>query len=383
MQNLFLIIAVFGMVLAISLFARRSANRYSTIFLGSFYAIFSIYALQTYIIETGLLLKYSWFYVWPLPLYNLISVPIFFYFLTLIKDEFVWRWRYLLVFVPFIIGFVDVLNVYAKPQEVYDAIVSNAYLKPADRLKVRYGFLNINQHYAMRFLWQFLALISLLPLLLDFLRSLIKEKDRKLITWVVSLYVLFVLMSILASIFAFEKLLEVDFLRSTAPILHKVNFVFYLVLFAIGVMPIYFPSILYGYPRSKKSNTTLTTPTKEEEELKFGLDVDGLLIQLDAIKESGSFFEQDFDLTSCAKALEIPTHHLSYFLNQQLGLSFSAYRNNVRIEKGKTLIALGYLDRNTMEALAQQCGFANRSSFSKTFKKITSMNVTEFSSNSR
>ena len=181
--------------------------------------------------------------------------------------------------------------------------------------------------------------------------------------------------------FAFEKLLKIDFLRSSGPILQTVNFVFYVVLFAIGIMPIYFPSILYGYPRSKKNRTVLSTAPKQEE-LKFGLDVDVLLSQLNGIKESGAFYEQDFDLTSCAKALEIPTHHLSYFLNQQLGLSFSAYRNNVRIEKGKKLIILGYLERNTMEALAQQCGFANRSSFSKTFKKVTTMNVTEFSSNS-
>ncbi|MCK0146176.1 helix-turn-helix domain-containing protein [Arenibacter sp. F26102] len=381
MQNFFLVLAVFGMVLAISFFARKSVNRNSTFFLGAFYTIFSIYTFQTYVIESGLLLKFRWFYVWPLPLYNLIAAPIFFYFLTLIKDEFVWRWRYLLVFVPFIIGFVDALNVYAKPQEVYDTIINNAYLKPGERLAVQYGFLNINQHYVMRFLWQFLALIGLLPLLLDFIRNLLKEKDRKLLIWVISLYVLFILMSLLATMFAFEKLLKIDFLRSTAPILRTVNFVFYVVLFAIGIMPIYFPSILYGYPRSKKNRTTLTTTTKEEEELKFGLDVDGLMNQLDTIKESGSFYEQDFDLTSCAKALEIPPHHLSYFLNQHLGLSFSAYRNNIRIEKGKTLIALGYMDRNTIEALAQQCGFANRSSFSKSFKKVTTMNVTEFAAN--
>ncbi|WP_198146899.1 helix-turn-helix domain-containing protein [Maribacter thermophilus] len=300
----------------------------------------------------------------------------------MIKDEFVWRWQYLWVFAPFIIGLVDVLNVYVQPQEVYDNIINNAYAKPGERLTVQYGFLNINQHYVMRFLWQFLALISLLPLLLPFIRNLFKEKDRKLLIWAISLYVLFLLMSILATIFAFEKLLKVDFLRSTGPILRTVNLVFYVILFAIGIIPIYFPTILYGYPRSKKSKLTEKTRHKDQVELKFGLDVDVLLRRLNGIKESGSFYEQDFDLSSCAKALEIPTHHLSYFLNQQLGLSFSAYRNNVRIEKGKKLITLGYLERNTMEALAQQCGFANRSSFSKTFKKITSVNVTEFSANS-
>ncbi|MEP3371966.1 MAG: helix-turn-helix domain-containing protein [Maribacter dokdonensis] len=381
MQNFFLVVSVFGLVLAVSLFTRKSVNKASAFFLGLFYTIFSIYTLQTYVIESGLLLKYTWFYVWPLPLYNLIAVPIFFYFQTLIKDKFVWRWIYLLVFIPFIIGVVDVINIYAKPQDFYDTIVSNAYLRPSERLKVRYGILNINQHYAMRFLWQFLALISLLTILVDFVQSLLKEKDKKLLVWVVSLYSLFLLMSILASIFALEKLFEVDFLRSTGPILRTVNFVFYVILFAIGIMPIYFPSILLGYPRRVKQKAIVNHDIADDGvELKFGLDVDRIEDGLNALKDKGLFYEHDFNLNSCSKALEIPPHHLSHFLNQHRGVSFATYRNKVRIENAKNLITSGYLDKSTIEALAQQCGFANRSSFSKIFKKITQKNITQFAS---
>ncbi|MCK0133860.1 helix-turn-helix domain-containing protein [Arenibacter sp. S6351L] len=383
MQNFFLILAVFGLVLAISFFTRKSVNRNSAFFLGAFYIIFSIYTFQTYIIESGLLLKFRWFYVWPLPIYNLIAVPIFFYFVSLIKDDFVWRWRYLILFAPFIIGFIDVLNVYSKPQEVYDTIINNANLKPGERLAVQYGIFNINQHYAMRFLWQFLSLLSLLPLMINFIRNLYKEKDRKLIFWTISLFVLFLIMSLLATMFAFEKLLKVNFLGSTGPILRAVNFVFYVVLFAIGIIPIYFPSILQGYPRTKKNKSAIDPSLKKDEDFKFGLDVDALDEKLKELQKEGLFLNKDFDLTQCAKAMEIPPHHFSYFLNQHHGHSFSAYRNKVRIDNAKALINLGYLDRNTMEALAQQCGFANRSSFSKTFKKVTTLNVTEFSSNSR
>ncbi|SIR14298.1 helix-turn-helix domain-containing protein [Maribacter ulvicola] len=381
MQNFFLVVSVFGLVLAISLFTRKSVNKLPAFFLGLFYIIFSIYTLQTYIIESGLLLKYTWFYVWPLPLYNLITVPIFFYFLILIKDKFVWHWLYLLVFIPFIIGVVDVINVYAKTQEFYDTIVSNAYLKPSERLKVTYGILNINQHYAMRFLWQILALISLLPILVDFVRSLMKEKDKKLLIWVVTLYSLFMLMSILSTMFALEKLVEVSFLRSTGSVLRTVNFVFYVIIFAIGIMPIYFPSILLGYPRKDKQETKLSGPLDSNEvELKFGLDVIKISNGLEILSVKGLFYQNDFNLNNCAKALEIPPHHLSHFLNQHRGVSFAIFRNTVRIEHAKNLIASGFLDKSTIEALAAQCGFANRSSFSKIFKKITHKNITQFAS---
>ncbi len=382
MHNVYLIISIFGLILAISLFTKKSVNRNSTFFLGLFYIIYSIYALQTYIIIGGLLLEYSWFYVWPLPIYNLIAVPIFFYFLTLIKDEFVWRWKYLILFVPFIIGVIDVSNIYTQPQAVYDTIISNAHERPAERFDVRYGFLNINQHYTMRHLWQALSLISLLPLLRNFIRNLFKEKDRKLIIWVIGLYVLLILMSLLMITFGLERMLNSDFLGSSRATLRTVNLVFYLVLFAIGIIPIYFPFVLYGYPRTIKSKSGLKVSQNSDEELKFGLDTEVLESKLGLLKEQGLFSKQGFNLTQCAQGLEIPVHHLSYFLNRYHGVSFSEYRNKMRIENAKTLINQGYLKLNTMEALAQQSGFANRSSFSKTFKKFTSMSVTQFASNS-
>ena len=320
--------------------------------------------------------------MWPLPIYNLIAVPIFFYFLTLIKDEFVWRWKYLILFVPFIIGVIDVSNIYTQPQAVYDTIISNAHERPAERFDVRYGFLNINQHYTMRHLWQALSLISLLPLLRNFIRNLFKEKDRKLIIWVIGLYVLLILMSLLMITFGLERMLNSDFLGSSRATLRTVNLVFYLVLFAIGIIPIYFPFVLYGYPRTIKSKSGLKVSQNSDEELKFGLDTEVLESKLGLLKEQGLFSKQGFNLTQCAQGLEIPAHHLSYFINRHHGVSFSEYRNKMRIENAKTLINQGYLKLNTMEALAQQSGFANRSSFSKTFKKFTSMSVTQFASNS-
>ncbi|HMQ43066.1 MAG TPA: helix-turn-helix domain-containing protein [Mariniflexile sp.] len=77
----------------------------------------------------------------------------------------------------------------------------------------------------------------------------------------------------------------------------------------------------------------------------------------------------------------IPTHHLSYYLNKYYGLSFATYKNQLRIEEAKKLIQMGFLEKNTMEALAWKCGFANRSSFSKVFKMVVGKNPTEYLQN--
>jgi AraC-like DNA-binding protein len=77
---------------------------------------------------------------------------------------------------------------------------------------------------------------------------------------------------------------------------------------------------------------------------------------------------QDFNVINCARDIEMPAHHLSYFIKQQFGLNFTSDKNNLRLEYAKKLIEEGFLDTNIMEASAWECNFANRNSFSKAFK---------------
>src|SRR5690606_33375050 len=115
LNNILLIAAIFGFILTSLLFFRNTSHTKASFFLGSFYFIISVYALQTYIIDTGHLVTFQWFFIWPLLLYHLIIVPVYFYFVTIIEDEFRWKNSYLLLFVPFFLGLIDVISIYFSP----------------------------------------------------------------------------------------------------------------------------------------------------------------------------------------------------------------------------------------------------------------------------
>ena len=378
MSIIFLIISIFGLVITINLFTKKRTLNRSILFLAFFYLIYSLYTIQTYIIVTKSLSDYTWFYVWPLPIYSLITVPMYFYFVSTIKDSFKWKWTYLILFIPFLLSIIDVIIVYAGPNHAYDAIIDLAINNPKERFNATYGLLHLNQHYVIRHLWQFLALLAVLPMLIQFIRSnkLVDHSNTILTRWLITLYVLMFLMSVLASVYGIERIYDVhiiSFLQDNAAL---IQVSFYLVLFLIAIIPLSFPSILYGLHR-KGADLPLTPKVKStkiknvQQEPKYGLDIEDIKNKLDHIEKQKHFTDPDFDLTKCSQLLDIPTHHLSHFLKQNLNLSFSSYRNTLRINKAISLIKDGYLNVNTIDALALTCGFANRSSFSKVFKNST------------
>ena len=78
--NILLIATLFGLILATLLIKKKDVDYLPSWILSMFYFIFSIYCFQTYIIEFGILKYVRWFYGWPLPLYALLHVPLYFYF---------------------------------------------------------------------------------------------------------------------------------------------------------------------------------------------------------------------------------------------------------------------------------------------------------------
>jgi AraC-like DNA-binding protein len=74
----------------------------------------------------------------------------------------------------------------------------------------------------------------------------------------------------------------------------------------------------------------------------------------------------------------VPVHHLSAFINQYYKMNFNdlinAYRILTCIEK---LLQREWKNKK-LEAIANECGFNNRNTFTTAFKKVTELNPSEF-----
>lgn len=378
---LLLIAAIFGFVLSTTLFFKESTNTIATRILGAFYFIVSVYALQAYIIDGGYLEHFTWFFLWPLLPYHLIFIPIYYYFKVILTDELKWHKADLILFIPFVLGLIDVTFVYLQSESFYNDLISTTISSPEKRLGVHYWLLDLDQHLLMRHVWQLGVLMVLIPGIRSFIKKGKNDGIKSILNkWLITFWGILVLMAVLAITYALEKMFQENWFHSLIIIGEDggiVTFFLYIALFLIGIIPIYFPSILYGYPQQVKPSSNLVAK-EQTDDLKFGLDEQEVKLKLEGLKKSKSYLNQSFTLTECAQELGMPSHHISYFLKSYYGLSFSSFKNNLRMDHAKKLIEDGYLQNNTIEALAGECGFASRTSFSKAFKSATDVSPSQY-----
>ena len=94
-----------------------------------------------------------------------------------------------------------------------------------------------------------------------------------------------------------------------------------------------------------------------------------------------AFRRSDLKIGNLAEEVDIPSHHVSQALNQELGKSFFDFVNAYRIEAVKDQLREGRHQQLTLIAIAEECGFNSQSSFYRVFKEITGHTPSSFIKN--
>lgn len=91
------------------------------------------------------------------------------------------------------------------------------------------------------------------------------------------------------------------------------------------------------------------------------------------------YLNHELRLDDIAELLDISRHHASQVINENFEVSFYDYVNSYRIEEAKSKLCAGFENSSeSISDIAYQCGFNNRVSFYKAFKKVTGSTPTEF-----
>jgi AraC-like DNA-binding protein len=170
-----------------------------------------------------------------------------------------------------------------------------------------------------------------------------------------------------------------------------------LVYIGMNMVILFFPHILYGLPVGLKlspigigsagnSEAAHQSPAEEEalvegdssfEKVKNELQLfteeykETLEGVLENFKDRKVFLNPDFRLMQVSVESCIPVHHLTYYFNDIKDISFSDWRNNLRIAYALELLLQGEASNLTLEAISAKCGFASQSTFIRAFKNIT------------
>jgi len=178
-----------------------------------------------------------------------------------------------------------------------------------------------------------------------------------------------------------------------------------LVYVGMNMVILFFPHIMYGLPvdlklesmATEEKQTNNATPSnskvsnfsiKEESldqisksELQLFTPEYRKTIEasLESFKERKVFLNPDFKLKQISNESTIPAHHLTYFFNDIKKISFSGWRNSLRIEEAKILIRQGETDNFTLQSISLRCGFSSQNTFIRAFKNATGTTPSVFS----
>ena len=88
-----------------------------------------------------------------------------------------------------------------------------------------------------------------------------------------------------------------------------------------------------------------------------------------------NYKDRDLSLTSTAEVFNISEPYLSSIFKKNLGINFSTYMENVRIEKAKELLVS---TKFPIGEIAEQTGYSSTNSFCRAFKRVIGKSASEF-----
>lgn len=107
------------------------------------------------------------------------------------------------------------------------------------------------------------------------------------------------------------------------------------------------------------------------------LNIKNIISRIDDLMSRDNIYQdENLNLNSFSKILEVTPHQLSELLNNEMGTNFKNYLNNARIRAAKKILAedseIGIIQ------VAYKCGFGSKSSFNTLFLKSENLTPSEF-----
>ncbi len=150
----------------------------------------------------------------------------------------------------------------------------------------------------------------------------------------------------------------------------------YLMYELFSILLIFFCIIMISLPELISTNPNLLN--KYNNSSLTDKEISSYFSKIEKLMNEKEFFKrEDLKLKHIAVELQLPEYLISQIINQKAERSFRSFINAYRIKEAKKML-LGSRQQYSIEGIAREVGFSNRSSFYNAFKKETKLTPTQF-----
>ena len=381
-------LSILGIFLSVILLVFNARKNGSTIYLGIFFLLISLYGFYQYVLlysKSVFLIKLllSGFAIIFPPLY-LIGPMLYWYIRSVLIDNSHLKrndiWHLLPMMIYFLAALPYTFVPFSDKIEAAIKVVNDVSYMLTYHATILDQIFSVSAIYLSR---PILVLVYTLWSAGLFINYVIKKKTSEVLSkqhfmkkWL-CLLLGFLLILELTQIFLIIKAFEMYF----SDLYFTLNiFRIFSVAGLIGLLisPFFFPLILYGLPRVPESLASpnrlddLQEQTAEKSRQNFESDylrsIDETIIF--SMKEHQPYLQPDCNLAYFSKLINIPAHHLAFYFREVKKQPFNDFRNEWRINHAKALIHEGKASEITLEAIGTLSGFSSRNAFITDFKKV-------------
>jgi AraC-like DNA-binding protein len=297
-----------------------------------------------------------------------------FYVLYLIDEKRKLKWYDALHLIPVLFYLIDFFPFLISDNDYKRDILNRLYENKPEAVFFREGwFVPEGLHYYLR---HFIGLgyASYITLMLwkstrPEVKSLLRNpKMRQWLFLIVGNFMVFSLFGLITYLFSFTRFSLMANLWAS------------IVMFACMVLQLLFrPEILYGV----KLNVTPGKNNKPKPHSALSQFPPELSSNLRLFMEKRLYLEKNIKLQTVAEQLGVQPYILSAYINQIYHMRFNDLVNWCRVQYIKDGLIKGKWTMLTLEAVAEEAGFNNRTTFLAAFKRFTGVTPTAFVNGAR
>ncbi len=393
-------LSILGIVLSVILLYFNSTRYASSIYLGAFFFLVSLYGFIEYVVLYSKIEVLVGVVFVNIGFLSYLTGPtLYWYVRSILTDNSQLKKKDLWHLLPMLIFLAGTLNYILTPWsyklEVATKLVADPNYIGAFKYAALYQVLPKYMVFLSRPVLVLGYVIWSLAALVRFIKNKTELKvfsQQKYMTKWLTVLLTFLLILIISHTF----LLGEAFAERDTKLLFTLNFM--QILSAIGltgllISPFFFPDILYGLPQlpepvshTETSNNKSKIYTEGLRKNKPDFEAEYLLsIQQKAdacMDELQPYFQPDCNLASFSKLIKIPAHHLAYYFREEKKQTFTNYRNEWRVNHAKKLIQEGRTSDLTLEGIGMLSGFSSRNTFFTAFKKAEGISPGVFAAQS-
>lgn len=317
---------------------------------------------SAFIVTSGLIIYLPHWYR-TANIFTMLFIPMSFLYVVFFTQRRSWRWYDLLHFIPVLIYIVDYWDIFMLPRAEKIVLIEQGMSNLDTLMEFR-----DSRYFGPHFHWEFrtaqfsLYWLAEVGIIVRWLRNQ-SPLTRQVVEWR-NWIMVFLACQLFLLVFHYLGATEaMSFLKI------GVLFVGFTMIPTLVIF--FFPLILYGLkipePSSLPVKNNLKTPYTEEEMQRMA---EAFRSMEKLLNEKRSFLKVGYSSHDFSHDIQIPPYQISKILQTFMDIGFVDYINQKRIKYCISKLDEEAWNSYTLEAVATECGFSNRNTFTQAFIKF-------------